>query len=263
MKLRAMLVDGSKYSIKCPYEMTPSRIVVHNTANDASANNEISYMIRNNNQVSFHYAVDDIEVVQGIPTDRNAWATGDGGDGLGNRQGIHVEICYSKSGGERFIKAEQNASKFIAQLLNERGWGIDKVTKHQDYSNKYCPHRTLDMGWQRFLDMIKAELNNTSNDNKTEKSIDEIAREVIRGEWGNGSDRQSRLTNAGYDYQSVQNKVNELLGGGSVSSQKSIDEVAREVIRGDWGNGNARKQNLINAGYDYDAVQNRVNQILG
>lgn len=44
------------------------------------------------------------------------------------------------------------------------------------------------------------------------KSIDEIAREVIRGDWGNGSDRRNHLTSAGYDYSSVQSKVNELLG---------------------------------------------------
>lgn len=43
------------------------------------------------------------------------------------------------------------------------------------------------------------------------KSIDEIAREVIKGEWGSGSDRKNRLTKAGYDYEAVQKKVNELL----------------------------------------------------
>ena len=66
MEVRQMLVDPSKYSVKCPYTMTPTRIVVHNTANDASANNEISYMRTNNNETSFHFAVDDKEVVQGI-----------------------------------------------------------------------------------------------------------------------------------------------------------------------------------------------------
>ena len=163
MEVRQMLVDPSKYSIKCPYSMTPTRIVVHNTANDASANNEIKYMITNNNETSFHFAVDDKEVVQGIPLNRNAWHAGDS-HGKGNMEGIAIEICYSKSGGDRFIKAEQNAAKFIAQLLKERGWGIDKVTKHQDYSGKYCPHRTLDMGWERFLNMIRAELGQTQVD---------------------------------------------------------------------------------------------------
>lgn len=163
MEVRQMLVSSSKYNIKCPYAMTPTRIVVHNTANDASANNEISYMKNNNNETSFHYAVDDKEVVQGIPTNRNAWHAGDG-HGKGNMEGIAIEICYSKSGGDRFIKAEQNAAKFIAQLLKERGWGVDKVTKHQDYSGKYCPHRTLDMGWERFLNLVRAELGQSTVD---------------------------------------------------------------------------------------------------
>ena len=43
------------------------------------------------------------------------------------------------------------------------------------------------------------------------KSIDELAREVIAGKWGNGSDRKARLTAAGYDYARVQAKVNKLL----------------------------------------------------
>ena len=153
------LVSQSKYSIKCPYSMTPEFVVVHNTANDATAQNEVKYMISNNNQVSFHFAVDDKEVVQGLPTDRNAWACGDGGNGKGNRKGIQIEICYSKSGGARFENAEKNAAKFIAQLLKERGWGVDKVKKHQDFSNKYCPHRTLDKGWASFVNMIKDYLN--------------------------------------------------------------------------------------------------------
>ena len=76
MEIRQMLVSPSKYNIKCPYSMNATRLVVHNTYNDASANNEISYMINNNNQVSFHFAVDDKEVVQGIPIDRNTWNAG-------------------------------------------------------------------------------------------------------------------------------------------------------------------------------------------
>jgi len=158
MKIVQNLVPASKYSVKCPYSMTPEFIVVHNTANDASARNEIAYMISNNNQVSFHYAVDDKEIVQGIPENRNTWHAGDGAHGQGNRKGLSIEICYSKSGGQRFIEAEKLAAKFIAHKLKEKGWGIDRVKKHQDFSGKYCPHRTLDMGWQRFLDMVQAEL---------------------------------------------------------------------------------------------------------
>ena len=152
------IVPESKYGIKCPYKMTPTRIVVHNTANDATARNEIAYMTNNDYETSFHYAVDDKEIVQGIEENRNSWNAGDG-NGKGNREGIAIEICYSLSGGERFIKAEQNAVDLIVDILKRYGWGIDRVTKHQDYGNhKYCPHRTLDMGWDRFLNMIKAKL---------------------------------------------------------------------------------------------------------
>ena len=48
----------------------------------------------------------------------------------------------------------------------------------------------------------------------------------------------------------------------STPAKKSVDEIAREVIRGDWGNGQDRKNRLTAAGYDYDAVQARVNQLL-
>lgn len=152
--IRENLVPKDKYAIKCPYTRTPTRVVIHNTANDAPAVNEISYMRYNDLEISFHYAVDDVNIVQGIPESRNAWASGDG-HGKGNMEGIHIEICYSKSGGKKFDKAEQNAAEFTASLLKKYSWGIDKVTKHRDYDGKYCPHRTLDRGWQRFLSMVK------------------------------------------------------------------------------------------------------------
>ena len=152
------IVPSSKYDIKCPFVMKPTRIVVHNTANDASARNEIAYMTNNDYETSFHYAVDDIEIVQGIEEDRNAWHAGDG-NGVGNREGIGIEICYSLSGGERFDKAEDNAVDLIVDIMNRYGFSIEQVTKHQDYSGKYCPHRTLDNGWERFINKIQNRLN--------------------------------------------------------------------------------------------------------
>lgn len=93
------------------------------------------------------------------------------------------------------------------------------------------------------------------------KSVDEMAKEVIRGEWGNGSDRRARIESAGYDYDAVQDRVNELLDSKPSTPKKSIDELAKEVIRGDWGNGSDRRNRLESAGYDYNAVQNRVNEL--
>lgn len=181
MDIKQILVDESNYSIKCPYEMNAEFIVVHNTANDATAENEVKYMISNNNKVSFHYAVDDVEVVQGIPENRNSWNAGDGTNGNGNRKGIAVEICYSKSGGDKFDDAEKNAAKFIAIKLKEKGWGIDKVKKHADFSNKNCPHRTLELGWDRFLNIVKSYLEDKPVDNNIESGSDEPVRTYQNG----------------------------------------------------------------------------------
>lgn len=162
MEVIQHLLPASLYNWKAPYTMVPEFIVVHNTYNDASARNEIKYMVKSKaeggRQVSYHYAIDDKEIVQGVRETRNTWNAGDGRNGEGNRKGIAIEICYSKSGGERFIKAEQLAAKFIASRLKHYNWGIDKVKKHQDFNGKYCPHRTLDLGWDRFLKMIESEL---------------------------------------------------------------------------------------------------------
>ncbi len=256
MNIRKIECPAHKIDLKCPFSMKPTRIVIHNTANDASAENEIRYMHSNSNEVSFHFAVDDIEAVQGIALDRNAWHAGDG-RGKGNMEGIAIEICYSKSGGERFEAAQKNAAELTAKLLKDYGWGTEKVTKHQDYSGKGCPHRTIQYGWENFLNLVKAHLEDAAV--LPSKDIDDIVKEVIAGKWGNGEERKTRLTAAGYDYRSVQAKVNEAL---NVTAKKSVDEIAREVIAGKWSNGEERKTRLTKAGYNYSAVQARVNKLL-
>ena len=92
------------------------------------------------------------------------------------------------------------------------------------------------------------------------KTVDELAKEVLEGKWGNGNARVTAITEAGYDYNAVQKRVNELLG---IGVKKTIDEIAKEVIDGKWSTGLARKTALTKAGYDYDTVQKRVNEMLG
>lgn len=99
---------------------------------------------------------------------------------------------------------------------------------------------------------------------QAQKDITTIAKEVIQGSWGNGDDRKNRLQSAGYDFNAVQNEVNRLLSGAPARpTLKPVNEIAREVLRGDWGNGSDRKKRLESAGYNYDAVQAEVNKISG
>jgi hypothetical protein len=95
------------------------------------------------------------------------------------------------------------------------------------------------------------------------KSVAEIAKEVLQGKWGNGEARKTNLTNAGYNYNEVQAKVNELIKSASTTpAKKSNTEIAKEVIAGKWGNGAEREQKLVSAGYDYAAIQKIVNDLL-
>lgn len=135
----------SLYTLKAPNAMKPEYITIHNTANDATARNEIAYMKRNKAQTGYHVAIDDREAIEAIPFNRNAWHAGDGG-GVGNRKSIGIEICYSKSGGAKYMQAEANTIEYTAQLLKEYGWTIDRVKWHRDWSGKNCPHRILDEG---------------------------------------------------------------------------------------------------------------------
>lgn len=320
--IKQMLVSADKYSVKCPYSMTPEGITVHNTANNAPAENEIKYMIGNNQQVSYHYAVDDKEIIQGILENRNAWHAGDG-NGNGNRKTIGIEICYSTGDKAKFEKAQENAAEFVAFKLKEYGWGIDKVYTHKHWSGKHCPHRTLDeYGWEYFLDLVEKYMGKEAKptvttkemyrvrkswtDSKSQigaytnldnakkackdgyyvfdskgnivfpkkeiqvappapvkKSNTEIAQEVIAGKWGNGATRKTRLQVAGYDYNAVQAEVERLMKKPEPPKPvlKSVDVIAAEVMAGKWGNGDARKQALIKAGYDYAKVQAAVNKL--
>lgn len=117
-----------------------------------------------------------------------------------------------------------------------------------------------------------------------------IAQKVIEGEFGNGEERVKRLSEAGYDATEVQEEVNRMMseeGGESnedtnteTTEQNSncrilcrigesqlyrdddIGTIAAEVIQGDWGNGEERRERLEQAGYDYDVVQAKVNELL-
>ena len=183
MQITNVICPESKYPTKCPDVTEKDGICIHNTYNDASAMSEVSYMLGRPEKVSFHAAVDNYRIVTGLPFERSCYAAGDGRYGKGNAHKINIEICYSRSGGKQFEEAEKLAAEYTAYLLKEYGWGIDRVKKHQDFANKYCPHRTLDLGWQRFLNMVSSYLEDkpvTENKN-IESGSDEPVRKYKNG----------------------------------------------------------------------------------
>lgn len=117
-------------------------------------------------------------------------------------------------------------------------------------------------GLPKFKDSAASSGNTTSKPagGTSKKTVAQLADEVLAGKWGNGPDRKSRLTAAGYDYDAVQSAVNAKLSG--QKAKKSNTEIAKEVIAGKWGNGADRRKRLEAAGYNYAAVQQIVNKLI-
>ena len=126
--------------------------------------------------------------------------------------------------------------------------------------NQKVGRRTINIGWGYIRGFARPKYAvSTVTTKGKKKTVDSIASEVIQGAWGSGIMRKQALTKAGYDYEAVQEKVNEIL---NKSKKKAVGVVAKEVINGKWGNGTARTNALKRAGYDPKEVQKKVNELL-
>lgn len=98
-------------------------------------------------------------------------------------------------------------------------------------------------GWNKYAQST----DNPQKVEKPKKTIDDLVKETLLGEYGSGEDRKRML---GSNYEEVQNKINKYY------------EIADEVIDGKWGNGWNRKTALKGAGYPYEIIQKIVNEKL-
>ena len=144
---------------------------------------------------------------------------------------------------------DANSSKNYLELIKSDGY----ATSADYVKNVYSVVISQDL----------LRFDTTSSQLEPTKTIDEIANEVIHGEWGCGQDRRNRLESNGYSNSLVQSRVNEILNSENKSKTiKSNEQIAKEVIRGDWGNGLERKQRLTGCGYNYKEIQKIVNSMV-
>ena len=222
-----------------------------------------------------------VGTVQTLPWNHRGWHAGTGtSGGSANNTHIAFEICEDDLTDQGYFrKVYQEAVELTAMLcktydLNPLADGV-VICHSEGYQRGVASNHADVMHWfpkfGKSMDTFRTDVSKAMGSGSTdtqETDLTAIAQEVIAGKWGNGTDRAQRLTAAGYDAQAVQNRVNQLLGGGSAPSQpakpaqKTVEQIAQEVIQGKWGNGADRAQRLTAAGYDAQAVQNRVNQLL-
>jgi len=168
-------------------------------------------------------------------------------DGPTTQETVQTETTTQKSSGKSVDE--------VAQEVLQGVWGNGQ--------ERYDNLKNAGYNAQEVQDKVNSILNGETPSNSTSTDIDSVAQEVLQGLWGNGQERYDNLTNAGYDAQAVQDRVNSMLSGDdSYTSDYDIDEIANQVLQGLWGNGQERYDSLTNAGYDAQAVQNRVNELL-
>lgn len=186
--------------------------------------------------------------------------------------------------------------------IKELKWKADKsligqpdkqnLTVHRWFSNTVCPGDYIYKHLGKIASEVNAILNNGSSNIKPE-SLYRVQTGAFSKK-ANADDLLAKVKSKGFDTYMV--KVNNLYKiqvgafskksnadamaaklkaagfdtyittksgtSAAADSKKSIDEIAREVIEGLWGNGQTRKDRITKAGYDYASVQKRVNQLL-
>ena len=266
-------------------------VVIHNDAGRMKPQRYISFL-RNRDKalgIAPFYCNRDTSV-QVVPMENIGYHTG---DWWSNCRSVGYEVCESISASdEEFLQNEDVTLLKAAADLVEAGMPISRETVrlHHEFVPTDCPHRSMELHGgttesvrSYFIERMQyfASLGNnlaeilhkyfpeeefrmkTWERYEVFNDDNEVVRQVMRGEWGVGQERIQQLTDAGYDAERIQEKVNLALQGSQINDIKTTDTLAYEVIQGDWGNGEERKERLEAAGYDYDAVQQKVNEILG
>ncbi len=165
-------------------------ITIHETANTVPGANAQSHANLQSNgnprQASWHYQIDDKQIIQSYPDKARCWHAG----GNGNYQSIGIEICVNADGD--FAKAIENAVKLVKILMARYNLNDTRVVQHNFWTGKDCPrflrNGSKGINWTQF----KANLNGTGS----------TASNYLVLKYGDVGDRvklyQDKLKRAGY-----------------------------------------------------------------
>lgn len=248
-------------------------IVIHHMAGVMTGKQCADYFAITSRQVSSNYCIGYAgDVACSVLEQNRAWTSS---SAWIDQQAITIEVSNSSYGEQWPVsQASLNATiRLIADICKRHG--IEKCTytgdkagtlhKHSWYANTNCPGPYLGAKFDYIAQEVNKLLGVVETKPVTKKTNVEIAQEVLDGKWGNGTDRKNRLTQAGYDYNAVQAEVNKLVMKPKEQAKAKLlplQEIAKEVIQGKWGNGQDRINRLNKAGYNATEVQKKVNELL-
>ena len=150
-----------------------SSITIHETANTsrgAGAAAHANLQTRGNvREASWHYQVDDVEVVQSFPDEVKCWHAG---SSTGAANSIAIEICVNSDGD--YDKALANAAALVRHLREKHGLGRDDVVQHNHWTGKNCPTKLRASGrWAAFVA--------STDPQEDDMALDKGDRDFIRG----------------------------------------------------------------------------------
>ena len=212
------LVSYTKLSPNCdhPRNHAIDKITIHHMAGDLSVETCGNLFANSSYEASSNYGIgSDGRVGLYVDEGDRAWASASPSN---DNRAVNIEVANCATGGDWPVSSAAY-NKLIGlcvdicqrngiKALNYTGDTDGNLTEHRMFVATACPGPYL----HERMGRIAAEVNSRLSAQPA-KSVDEVAREVIRGEWGNGSDRRQRLEAAGYDYNAVQDRVNAILTG--------------------------------------------------
>ncbi len=212
------LVSYTKLSPNCdhPRNHAIDKITIHHMAGDLSVETCGNLFANSSYEASSNYGIgSDGRVGLYVDEGDRAWASASPSN---DNRAVNIEVANCATGGDWPVSSAAY-NKLIdlcvdicqrngIKALNYTGDTDGNLTEHRMFVATACPGPYL----HERMGRIAAEVNSRLSAQPA-KSVDDVAREVIRGEWGNGSDRRQRLEAAGYDYNAVQDRVNAILTG--------------------------------------------------
>lgn len=212
------LVSYTKLSPNCDHPRTHAidKITIHHMAGDLSVETCGNLFANSSYEASSNYGIgSDGRVGLYVDEGDRAWASASPSN---DNRAVNIEVANCATGGDWPVSSAAY-NKLIdlcvdicqrngIKALNYTGDTDGNLTEHRMFVATACPGPYL----HERMGRIAAEVNSRLSAAPA-KSVDEVAREAIRGEWGNGSDRRQRLEAAGYDYDTVQDRVNAILTG--------------------------------------------------
>lgn len=267
------LTNYTKLSPNCnkPRNAKISKITVHHMAGNLTVERCGELFAAAGRQASSNYGIgSDGRIGLYVNESDRAWTSGSPEN---DNRAVTVEVANDSGAPEWTVSPE--AWNALVRLctdickrngigrLNYTGDQTGNLTEHRMFQATACPGPYLHGRMGELASAVNAQLAVPTAAKPTASVYTVVAGDTLSGiakRFGTTYQQLARI-NGIADPNKIFPGQKISLGGAAVPAGKSVDTLAREVLRGDWGNGAERKNRLTAAGYDYAAVQKRVNEL--